>query len=221
MEINRKAFFSILVVIFLFSGCSSMTPRYRLSDELPDLAEDNSALLQIPSGIHFYSFDGKETTFAVKYSLASQATVYHVFRETLIPEGLHYIIYRDPRRVGGEIVGSMQYIYSQKGFYVTAIEFKKGHTYRLQCHIQTEDGECAYYGWVEELPFLMKRREIKVGLDFDQQFEYWHNQDWRIAGVGLDTERFKDVDDGMKMFIATIESISQIDALKTKLPYLK
>ena len=218
MKLWHNIFLPVLLVMFILTGCASMTPRYEFSDELNDIEEENSTLLQIPTDTSLSEFDGIEASFSVEHSFNSQAIVQHHYRETLIPQGLHTIIYRH----------SLIYPYysesrrssvtaSQLEPFATAIEFKKGHTYRIQTFSRLENGEPAFYGWVEEIPFFMERRKIKPGLDFNKQFEYWYTQDWKVVGVGLPGWRVGEA--------TTLElqgaSIAGIGELKKKFPQLK
>lgn len=93
MKLFQNIFLPALLVMSLLTGCASMTPRYEFSDELNDIDEENSALLQIPTNTSLSEFDGIEASFSVHYSINSQAVVQHHYRETLIPQGLHTIIY--------------------------------------------------------------------------------------------------------------------------------
>lgn len=203
MKVFQKCFLSILFVFFLFTGCSSMTPRYKLSKELPDYNEGNSALLQIPTFTSLLYFDGLETTFSVSSDLMSQGVVQHHFRETLIPPGLHYIIYRSE---GGWTDNTGFYkikITKQKDNFLTAIEFKRGHTYRIQAFPCAGNGNRTFYGWIEELPFMMERRKIKPQFNFHSQFIYWYKQDWKIVGKGIVTNaKFSDIHKNLLEFKA-------------------
>ena len=219
MILKKKVVFSILIVFFLFSGCTSITPRYKLANKIPEVDELNSALLQIPKEIGFYAFDGHKTTFSVRTPFASQLNLPHAYRETLIPAGMHSVLYSDLRKFA-ERQGSLKYISSQKGLFMTAIEFQKGHTYRFNSIARKENGKIVFYGFVEELPFLMKRRSIKAG-PIGHQFDYWYNQDWRVAGIALDTEKLLKIDPEQRLGILMIESSRRIDDLKTKFPQLK
>ena len=162
----------IILILILLVGCSSMTPRYRLSDEMPLPDEKQAALLQIPTLNILTRFDNTEPAFAVRNSFASQAVVQHKFRETLVPAGPHVIEYLR--------------FYNQNEPLVTALEFKPGRTYRIQTRVMPGGNDkLTIFGWVEELPFLLARRKISPGFNFDQQFQYWYNQDWRIAAAGV------------------------------------
>ena len=169
---------SIIVIVFFLSlmGCSSMTPRYRLSGDLPVPDERQAALLQIPPSIHFGSFDSEDTTFAVSSSLSSTAIVNHPFRETLVPAGVHTITYWT--------------FDTQDKMFFTTMEFKKGHTYRIQSKYiilnrTATEIEYKVYGWIEALPFMLEPRKISIGFNFDQQCQYWYDQDWRIVAGGI------------------------------------
>ena len=210
----------VLLAVFLLFGCASMTPRYKLSDELIDYDEENSALLQIPNNVELWSIDDKDINFSVKFNFASQSVVQHAFRETLVPTGVHYLLYKNPK-MPGKVSGQMVIRTVQEGFFATAIDFKKGYTYRLQSQVINEQGQYQFYGWVEELPFMLERKNIKPGLNFDKQFEYWYNQDWKVAGVGLDTVKLLNIEPEMRMDFVRVGSIELIDELKSKFTHLK
>lgn len=218
MKVWQNIFLLALLVLFLLTGCASTTPRYKFSDELNDIDEENSALIQIPTDTALNALDNIEASFSVESPFYSQAVVQHRYRETLIPQGLHTIMYRHYRSYSyySEIHRSSVTSYQLEPF-VTAIEFKKGYTYRIRTFPRFENNKYVFCGWVEELPFFMERRKIKPGLKFNKQFEYWYTQDWKVVGAGLPAKKF------VKVNILELQaaSIDGINELKTKFPRLK
>jgi hypothetical protein len=218
MKVWQNIFFPALLVMLVLTGCASMTPRYQFSDEINGITEENSALIQIPTATSLSALDDIEASFSVEHWFNSQGVVQHHYRETLIPQGLHTIMYRNNKnyKYYSEIHRS-SVTASQIEPFLTAIEFKKGYTYRIQTVAHFENGKVVFYGWVEELPFFMERRKIKPGLNFHGQFEYWYAQDWKVVGVGLPAKEFVKLNT-LELQAASIVRISE---LKTKFPRLK
>ena len=166
----------LFFLITLVTGCSSMTPRYRLSDRLPVPDESTAALLQIPTNYQLLLVDGIQPSASVRYDFASQAIVCHAYRETLITPGPHFLLYEN--RIAPIKL-------KQTPIFLATMEFQPGHTYRVRVRWQNTDQGWRCLGWVEQVPFLMERRKISPGFGFDRQFDYWRNQDWRIVAAAI------------------------------------
>jgi len=183
-----KQFVKLLPLLALLTvavGCASMTPRYPMFNDQSVPDPNQAALLQIATSTQLLAFDDQIPTFKVRLPFASQGVVQHYYRETLIAPGLHYMVFQHGLRSQVKRSTLVQQV-MQRNPFMAAFEAKAGHTYRVQT-VGFVQGKY-FYGWIDSIPIMMAPHKIKPSLKFNQQFQYWFDQDWRVvaAGVTLD-----------------------------------
>lgn len=186
VSVNMRIKLILLALMFMVVSCTSMTPRYSLYDDRSEYDENHVALLQIPDTIQFLSFDDKVPSHNIRYPDSFQSTLKHPYREVLIKPGVHYIMFQHHRRGLLKLSESTSVQVMQRAPFMAAFEAKPGYTYRLQTRGFVRGRY--FYGWIENIPELMARHEVEMSFNFNEQFRYWYEQDWRIvaAGVTLD-----------------------------------
>ena len=161
---------AVLACMLLLSGCVYPTPRYDMFGTR-EWAEDKVALLQIPNYTGVSFLDNQRPRASIPDHFWGAMLGGHLYRETTFPAGLHSMEF------GVDIRG----VVSEYPF-ITAFHAKAGHTHRIQAQILDKN----MFGWIEELPEMMKPARARVLWSSPKrQWREWNKHNWRRMAAGL------------------------------------